>query len=84
MEVDELYRVDSLKVMQTKTFSLIEALINVLTGWLVALATQLLVYPFFNINITLLANIKLSIIFVLVSLIRVYLIRRLFNYFLKL
>ncbi len=81
MEVDELYRVDSLKVMQTKTFSLIEALINVLTGWLVALATQLLVYPFFNINITLLANIKLSIIFVLVSLIRVYLIRRLFNYF---
>jgi len=81
LEVDELYRVDSLKVMQTKTFSLIEALINVLTGWLVALATQLLVYPFFNINITLLANIKLSIIFVLVSLIRVYLIRRLFNYF---
>lgn len=66
--------------MQSRLESLIEAAINVALGYMVALGAQLVVFPWFSINIPMSSNIAIGIIFTLVSLVRSYLLRRLFNY----
>lgn len=67
--------------MQTRLESLIEAAFNVVVGYLVALGAQLLVFPWFGINIPFTSNVVLGIIFTLVSLVRSYALRRFFNWF---
>ena len=66
--------------MQTRLGSLLESLANVVLGYGVALGAQLLVFPLFGIHIPLASNIALGIIFTLVSLVRSYALRRLFNW----
>jgi hypothetical protein len=66
--------------MQTRLESLIEAAFNVVVGYLVALGAQLLVFPWFGINIPMSSNIAIGIIFTLVSLVRSYALRRFFNW----
>lgn len=66
--------------MQTRLQSLLEAGANVLLGYGVALGAQLLVFPLFGIVIPLSSNIAIGIIFTFVSLIRSYVLRRLFNW----
>ncbi len=65
--------------MQTKKHSLIESIANVLVGYLVALASQILVFPFFDIHVSLSANIQIGIWFTGISIVRSYVIRRCFN-----
>ena len=65
--------------MQTKTQSLIESGINILIGYLVALASQLVVFPQFGINIPLTDNLLIGFWFTVISLIRGYAVRRYFN-----
>jgi hypothetical protein len=65
--------------MQTKTQSLIESGINILIGYLVALASQLVVFPWFGIHIPLTDNLLIGFWFTVISLIRSYAIRRYFN-----
>lgn len=64
---------------QPKWQSFIESLVNVIVGFSVAYATQLVVFPAVGIHITGKTNLLISIIFTVVSLIRSYLLRRLFN-----
>jgi uncharacterized membrane-anchored protein len=66
--------------MQTRLQSLLESLANVALGYGVALGAQLLVFPLFSIHIPMSSNIAIGIIFTLVSLVRSYLLRRLFNW----
>lgn len=66
--------------MQTRLQSLFEALANIVLGYGVALGAQLLVFPLFSIHIPLSSNIAIGMIFTLVSLVRSYLLRRLFNW----
>lgn len=66
--------------MQSRLQSLLEALANVVLGYGVALGAQLLVFPLFSIHIPLSSNIAIGVIFTLVSLVRSYLLRRLFNW----
>ena len=66
--------------MQSRLQSLIEALANVLLGYGVALGAQLLIFPLFGIEIPLSSNIAIGVIFTLVSLVRSYALRRLFNW----
>ena len=65
--------------MQTKKQSLFEAWMNVVVGYLVALTTQLIVFPILGIEVHLSQNILIGVIFTVVSLARSYLLRRLFN-----
>lgn len=65
--------------MQTRKQSLLEAWINVLVGYGVALLTQIVVFPMLGIPVKLEQNILIGIIFTVVSLVRSYLLRRLFN-----
>ena len=65
--------------MQTKTQSAIESCANVLVGYLVALLSQILVFPMFGIYIPLSSNLAIGAWFTVISLIRSYILRRWFN-----
>lgn len=64
---------------QTRIDSLVEVLLNVAIGWVIALVTQLLVFPMFGINISIGDQLGISVIFTVVSIVRGYVIRRWFN-----
>lgn len=65
--------------MQTKTQSLIESVVNVLIGYTVALISQLLIFPMFDIHVTFTDNLLIGLWFTVISIIRSYTIRRWFN-----
>jgi len=60
--------------------SALEALANVAVGFLVALLTQLLVFPAVGLQATLAQNLSVSSVFTGVSLARSYVLRRLFEH----
>lgn len=64
---------------QTKLQSLIESGVNILIGYLVALTSQLVVFPWFGINIPLTDNLLIGFWFTVISLVRSYAVRRYFN-----
>lgn len=59
--------------------SLVEAGANVAVGFLVALATQLVVFPVFGLEATLGQNLAIGGVFTAVSVVRSYLLRRAFE-----
>lgn len=65
--------------MQTRLQSLLEAWINVIIGYVVALAAQIIVFPWYDIEVTISQNLQIGLIFTAVSIARSYLVRRLFN-----
>lgn len=65
--------------MQSKRESVTEALANTLFGYYINIGVQLVVYPLYGATFTLSQNIQLGLIFLGVSLIRGYLLRRHFN-----
>jgi hypothetical protein len=67
-------------VSQSKTHSLIEALVNVGVGYGIAVAAQIIVFPMFGVHISLRQNIEIGIIMTAVSIARSYTLRRVFNH----
>lgn len=65
--------------MQTRLQSLIESCANVVVGYLVALASQLAIFPMFGIHIPLSSNLAIGGWFTVISLVRSYVLRRWFN-----
>lgn len=65
--------------MQSRLQSFLEACINVVIGYIVALAAQLLVFPLFGIYLPLASNLAIGAIFTAVSIARSYAVRRVFN-----
>lgn len=65
--------------MQTKLESFIESTMNIGIGYVIALASQLILFPMFGIIIPLSTNLWLGLWFTVISLIRSYTIRRWFN-----
>lgn len=65
---------------QPKSHSFLEAIVNVLIGYGIALVSQIVVFPLFGIHIALRDNIVIGIIFTVISIVRSYTLRRLFNY----
>lgn len=66
--------------MQSRTMSLVEALTNVVVGYSVAVLTQMTVFPWYGMHATLDQNLTMGLIFTVVSLVRSYALRRLFNF----
>ncbi len=64
---------------QTRTWSFIEALINVVVGICVAWGLSFLVFPLFGYEPTVTKTLWISLIFTAASLLRSYLLRRFFN-----
>jgi len=66
--------------MQTRTESLIENAVNVLSGLLLsAFVVQPLVFPIFDVNLAVSQNVTIAVIFTIVSIARGYIWRRYFN-----
>ena len=65
--------------MQSRTQSAIESCLNVIIGYAVALASQLAIFPMFGIQIPLSDNIAIGAWFTVISIIRSYAVRRMFN-----
>ena len=65
--------------MQTRLQSMIEAVANVLVGYLVAVGSQMVLFPLFDIHIPVHQNFILGGYFTVISLIRSYVLRRYFN-----
>ena len=61
--------------------SFVEATTNVVVGHVLAIATQIVVLPWFGIEAALGEHLAIGFVFVGVSLIRGYLLRRLFERF---
>ena len=64
---------------QSRWMSLVEAVTNVLVGYGVAVATQWAMFPLFGLHVTLQENLVIGLVFTVVSLIRSYLLRRVFE-----
>jgi len=63
---------------QSRRLSLIEAVTNVTVGYGFAVITQIVAFPWFGLVVSLDDNLAIGAIFVIVSLLRSYALRRLF------
>jgi hypothetical protein len=66
--------------MQLKKHSLLESIINVAIGYVVALLSQIILFPVFDIHVSLRTNIWIGFWFTVVSIIRSYCLRRVFTH----
>lgn len=69
---------------QTKTESFVESCVNAVIGWVIAVVSQLAIFPMFGIHVPLSTNLWISVWFTAISVARSYVIRRWFNNHLKL
>ena len=65
--------------MQSRRQSLIEASANVVVGYALAVLTQIVVFPWFGLQVSLGDNLAIGALFVMISLLRSYALRRLFE-----
>ena len=66
-------------MMQTRTASFIEAVINVAIGFVVSLVITALVMPAYGHHVTWSQNLQITGIFTVASIARSYVVRRWFN-----
>lgn len=64
---------------QTRTHSAIEAVTNIAIGYAVAIAAQIVIFPLFGIHASARDHLLIGLAFTVVSLVRSYALRRLFN-----
>jgi hypothetical protein len=64
---------------QSKKQSLIEVVTSTLIGMLVSIITQMIVFPIYGMEVNLFQNFQITVIFTVVSIIRSYFVRRVFN-----
>ena len=64
---------------QSRVMSLIEAVANVAVGYCLAVLAQIVVLPMFGLTVTLRQNLAIGLVFTAVSIVRSYLLRRLFE-----
>lgn len=65
---------------QTRKQSLFETVTSTAIGYLVALATQIVVFPLYGLPVEMHQNAQIALIFTAVSLVRGYFVRRMFNW----
>lgn len=65
--------------MQTKKQSLQESLTNVAIGYIVALLSQLVIFPLFGLDVPFSDNVLIGLWFTVISIARSYILRRWFN-----
>ncbi len=67
--------------MQNKSLSAIEAVTNSILGYVIGVLSQMLILPLFGIHgVSVQANMGMAALFALTSIVRGYIVRRLFNY----
>ena len=66
---------------QTRRMSLLESVTNVVVGYVLAIITQIVVFPLFGIVTDLKQHLAIGLAFVVVSLARGVVLRRIFEHF---
>ena len=69
-----------MRVGQSRSMSAIETVTNVAIGYGIALAAQYAIFPIFNIYVPFRDHVAIALFFTVVSLVRGYFLRRLFNW----
>ena len=64
---------------QSRLMSFCEAIANVTVGYGVAVLTQILIFPMFGLHTTLGQNLQMGAVFTVVSIVRSYVLRRVFE-----
>lgn len=64
---------------QSRGMSLIESITNVVVGYVLAIATQLVVFPWFGLHASFVENLAIGALFTGISLLRSYALRRVFE-----
>ena len=64
---------------QSRLMSLVESVANVIVGYGVAVVTQILIFPIFGLHTTLAQNLKMGVVFTVVSIARSFALRRVFE-----
>ena len=67
-------------MQQSKRWSLIEAATNTIVGYALAVTTQFAVFPLFGLQVGVIENLGLGLIFTVVSVLRGYALRRVFEH----
>ena len=65
--------------MQTKKISMIESLAQTIVGLVISFGIQVIIYPALNIEVTMGENLLIAFIFFISSLVRGYVLRRVFD-----
>ena len=68
------------KVGQSKKHSFLESLLNVAAGYGIAILSQIAIFPLFGIHIPLRDNLLIGLFFTVISVVRSYALRRVFNW----
>ena len=66
---------------QTRRMSLLESVTNVVVGYVLAIITQIVVFPLFGLVTDLKQHLAIGLAFVVVSLARGFVLRRIFEHF---
>ena len=64
---------------QSRRMSAVEAVVSTAIGYIVAVATQFAVFPIFGLRVGVIENLGIGLAFTAVSVVRSYLVRRLFE-----
>lgn len=64
---------------QSRGMSFVEATANVVVGYVLAIITQMIVFPWFGLEAALSEHLAIGLVFVGVSLARGYVLRRIFE-----
>jgi uncharacterized protein (DUF2062 family) len=64
---------------QSRTMSLVESVANVVVGYGIAVAGQMVLFPIFGMHMTMAQNLKLAGAFTIISICRSFTLRRLFE-----
>lgn len=65
--------------MQTKKRSMIETVVNTAVGLIINITAQRIVFPIFDMHISVTENLTIAVIFTIISVVRSYCMRRIFN-----
>lgn len=65
--------------MQSKKHSMMETFLNIAIGWIVSICANAIIFPIVGVDLPLEANLKVSVFFTIISIIRTYAVRRYFN-----
>ncbi len=65
---------------QARRYSLLESITNVVVGYSIGVAAQMVVFPLLDIPVSVSENLIIAGFMTVVSLIRSYMLRRLFNW----
>lgn len=66
---------------QSKRASAAEALLNILIGFWISVGANILLLPLWGYKVSVVQGVEIGLAFTLVSFLRSYILRRLFNYF---